>query len=349
MSAAPLKNLVSEAVAKAGNAAAARKSSPDDVPEVSAEAAAEPLERDQAGALRESEAEELRAALAQSFGVPRHAEQPGSPDGELGSGGGANGKVIAFLHVTGGAGATTVAVNTACALSEPGAAVGCGLIDLDLQFGSVAGYLDMPSTSSLQSLIDDPLRLQRVPFGQMFAAHSSGVQVMTAPRSPVALQALQPAAVSALLEASKYRFRNVVIDMPVAICAFTETVLNMASQVYLVTPMNVAAAQRLARFFHLLHQHDLGHLPVGIVVNRALKSGKAGTIPAAQFEAAVGREVNHSIPEEYPLVQQSQNQGTPAIVLGPRSAFAQAIREIAAGETGGSLLARPRRSLFGRL
>ena len=183
----------------------------------------------------------------------------------------------------------------------------------------------------------------------MLVAHSSGLQVLTAPRAPVPLHAYQPRTISSLLEAAKARFRFVVVDMPVALASWTDVVLSMAEQIYLVTPMSVPAAHNLARLLLLLRQHDLTHLPIKIVVNREVKGGKNGAVDANQFKQAIGRAIDHRVPEDFSLIQQSHNQGTAAVRLAPKSRFAQAISEIAAMESGGTLLAKPQRGFFGRL
>jgi pilus assembly protein CpaE len=262
--------------------------------------------------------------------------------------GGTPGRVIVFMHVTGGAGATTLAVNTASALNEA-SPQSCCIIDLDVQFGGVASLLDLTCTSALQALIDDPRRIERLRFEQMLVAHATGLHVLTAPRAPVPLHAFQPQTISSLLDAARARFRFVVVDLPVSLASWTDVVLGVAAQIYLVTPMSVPAAHNLARLLLLLRQHDLTHLPIRVVVNREVKAGRNGALDAAQFKMAIGRSIDHRIPEDYSLIQQSHNQGTAAVRLAPKSRFAQAIGEIAAAESGGLLLAKPQRGLFGRL
>lgn len=265
--------------------------------------------------------------------------------------GGSTGSVVVFMHVTGGAGATTCAVNAAYALSESAASRGCCLLDLDLQFGSAANLLDMACSSSMQELMNDPARLDRLMLESLMIRHPTGLQVLTAPRAPVPLSGLRSTTVSELLRLAKGRFAHVVVDLPVALAPWTDVVLRMATQIYLVTPMTVPAAHRLARLLSSMRQQDLGHLPLKVVVNRADSAGKGGAIAPSQFTKAIGRPVDHVIPNDYGLILQSHNQGTPASRLKPQGRFAQAIKDMLSADMGASAFVQPSRkfALFGRM
>jgi len=282
---------------------------------------------------------EAREVFSRLAGLPRGEES------------GSTGSVVVFMHVTGGAGATTCAVNAAYALTESGASRGCCLVDLDLQFGSAANLLDMPCSSSMTDLMSDPARLDRLMLESLMVRHPTGLQVLTAPRAPVPLSGLRSTTVSELLRLAKARFAHVVVDLPVALAPWTDVVLRAATQIYLVTPMTVPAAHRLARLLSLMRQQDLGHLPLKVVVNRGDSAGKGGAIAASQFTKAIGRSIDHVIPNDYGLVLQSHNQGTPASRLKPQGKFAQAIKDMLSADMGASAFAQTSRkfALFGRL
>lgn len=262
--------------------------------------------------------------------------------------GGPRSNVIVFAHVAGGAGATTFAVNSAFALAETGGGRGCCLLDFDIQFGSAGNLFDLTFASPVQELLDDPTRLDRLMFEGMLAQHD-GVQVLTAPRFPLPLNGFKPSTVSEVLQLAKNQFSYVVVDLPVALAPWTEVVLRSASQIYLVTPMTVPAAHRLSRYLGLMRHEELGHLPIKIVVNRFNSSGKGAAIALSQFTKAIGRPVDHLVPNDYELVLQSHNHGQPAMRLKPQSAFAQSIHKMLAEDLGVSQLAPSGRrfSLFG--
>src|SRR5712671_4540158 len=146
----------------------------------------------------------------------------------------AMGKMVVFMHVSGGAGATTLAVNAGSALAKAQNSKGAALIDLDIQFGNAATLLDLPATSPVQDFIDDPLRLDEQMLESMMLKHPSGLSVLTAPRTLLPFNAYASEGIRNMLELAKRRFGHVVLDLPVALAPWTDAVLRSASVIYLV-------------------------------------------------------------------------------------------------------------------
>ena len=64
------------------------------------------------------------------------------------------GKVVTFLHAGGGAGATTLAVNFACAAQEENEDASVCILDFDVQFGQVAINMDLKSSHGVLDVLD---------------------------------------------------------------------------------------------------------------------------------------------------------------------------------------------------
>jgi pilus assembly protein CpaE len=238
------------------------------------------------------------------------------------------GGAIAFMHVTGGAGATTLAINTASLLAANSKAGETCLLDFDIQYGNVASLLDLQSLSPIAELIDDPGRLDREMLENMVVPHATGVKVLTAPKHPFPLNAYSSETVGKILDIAKKRFAHVIVDLPVALTTWTDIVLKEAEIVYLVCNPNVASVHRLAQFMWILEQEDLNQLPIRILLNRNNFIARSGDISVGQFEGAVGRSVSHVIPNDYALVAQSHSEGRPAVTLRPNSKFTESIASL---------------------
>jgi pilus assembly protein CpaE len=257
------------------------------------------------------------------------------------------GKAIAFMHLSGGAGATTLAVNAAVALSRMPRAKQTCLIDLDIQFGNAASLLDLPSTSPVQELLDDPARLDEAMLESMMLRHQTGLQVLTAPRALMPLTAYGSEGVRNLVTVAKRHFSFSVIDLPVALAPWTDSVLKSASVIYLVTAVSVPSAHRMVKFLDLLHQEGVREIPLKVVANRHHRAHKRGNeITVAQFEKATGRKVDYMIPNDYSLISLSHGQGRPAVRLQPNSTFTTALVEMLRADLGQEVLEQPKRSLF---
>ena len=257
------------------------------------------------------------------------------------------GKAIVFMHLSGGSGATTLAVNTACALARsPHTKQSC-LVDLDLQFGNAASLLDLPSTSPVQEFIDDPTRLDESMLESMMLRHQSGLQVLTSPRTLMPLTAYGADGIRNLIDVARRNFEYVIVDLPVVLAPWTDSVLKSASVIYLVTSLSVPSAHRVTKFLDLLREEGVKDLPLKLVANRHHRAGRHGNdITVVQFEKATGRKVDFTIPNDYSLISLSHGQGRPAVRLKPNSPFTVALTEMLGAELGKEALTQPKRSLF---
>ena len=258
-----------------------------------------------------------------------------------------HGKAIAFMHLSGGVGATTLAVNSACTLARRRGSPGTCLLDLDIQFGNAASLLDLSVVSPIEDLIDDPKRLDARMLDSMMPRHASGVRILTAPRTLLPSHAYGIEAVTTLIDTAKREFDFVVLDLPVALAGWTDAVLRSASVIYLVTSLTVPSAHRLIKFLELLREEGITQLPLRIVVNRHHSGPARGhDISLSQFEKATGRKPDHLIPNDYSLISLSHGQGKPAVLVRPKSAFSQSLTKMLSAEFGERPSDAPRRRWF---
>lgn len=130
------------------------------------------------------------------------------------------GSVIAVAKARGGVGATTLATNLAFALRGPTRRFGKGvpravvLLDLDVQFGTVAGFVDVAPNEALFRMALDGIEPDSFFVEQSVEVAPSGLSVLAAPEGFMPLGALQPAQIAGLITALRARFDFVVIDLP---------------------------------------------------------------------------------------------------------------------------------------
>src|ERR1700728_1797648 len=95
-------------------------------------------------------------------------------------------QIFNFLPAVGGAGVTTLAVQTAMLLLNSGARnkpSPC-LVDLDFQHGACCDYLDIEPRLNLNEIEPRPERLDRQLLEVMISQHPSGLAVIAAPHPP---------------------------------------------------------------------------------------------------------------------------------------------------------------------
>jgi pilus assembly protein CpaE len=243
----------------------------------------------------------------------------------------ARGRVLTFSRASGGAGATTLAVNVAHALaqSQRRAQAKVCVIDLDLHFGAVALQLDLSPTAGLLDIARVPDRLDAALFASSLVEHHSGVRVLTAPSTAMPLDALKPDLVAALLELARAEFDYVIVDLPIALTNWTETVLSRSDLVYLVTQLNVPAVRLLRRLLDIIEEVGLYNLPVQLVLNRAQGSFRWGAgVRRRQAEKALGRPFDYRISDQFHVLVDAANRGTPVLDVRRYSRFGRQLRSL---------------------
>lgn len=258
-------------------------------------------------------------AIVRDYGAPKVAEPSEDNDTRL----------IVFIHAAGGAGATTLAVNTAVQLHErikDGRGGAC-LIDFDVQFGDAHLHLDLNLQSRMLDVLNTPERLDRRMLDDLMINTPSGLKVLTSPETPMPLDGFSPGTIDRILSLARRRYRYVVVDMPASLSHWTETVLHKADHIFLVTQVNVPALRATRRLLDTIRDERVTRAPITIVANRY--GGKAGNrLPLQQAARAIDREIEVVMPDDYALVMESLDQGVPVSMLRPGSKLSKAIAEM---------------------
>ena len=121
-------------------------------------------------------------------------------------------RIVVIFSPKGGAGTTTIAVNTATALAmrRPGAVA---LIDLDLQWGQVSTHLDLKPTLTLAELSQDEQALAEPELLRTYVTSGpSGLAVFCAPRRPDQAALVSASQVERTLRGAASLFETVVVD-----------------------------------------------------------------------------------------------------------------------------------------
>ncbi|MBY6162980.1 AAA family ATPase [Mameliella alba] len=241
-------------------------------------------------------------------------EAPGtSPEGVKLSGGG-DGVLIAVHGLAGGVGTTTVAVNLAYELATSGKEKNpkvC-LIDLGLQFGSVATYLDLPRREAVYETLSDIEAMDGDSFGQALVSFEDKLQVFTAPSDILPLDIIGPAEVKRLLDITRDHFDYVIVDMPSTVVQWTETVLSEAQLYFALIELDMRSAQNTLRLKRALQSEDLPFDKIRFVLNRAPKfTDLQGKSRVKRLADSLGISLDVQLPDGGRTVMQACDHGLP--------------------------------------
>jgi pilus assembly protein CpaE len=243
-----------------------------------------------------------------------------------------SGVVIPIYSMAGGAGGTTLAVNLAWELANLSrdAAPRVCLIDLGLQFGSVATLLDLPRREAVLELLSNTEGLDGDAFEQALQTHADRLHVFTAPSDLVPLDLIDSKDVDRLIETARAGFDYVLIDMPPAMADWGEAVLNAAHVCFAVLGLDMRAAQNTLRVKRVLTSEGLPFHKFRFVLNRA--PGFAdfqGRSRVRRLAESLGISIEIQLPDGGKPVADAADEGVPLAEAAPKNALRKEIAKLA--------------------
>lgn len=244
------------------------------------------------------------------------------------------GQVIAISKARGGIGATTLAVNLADQLCGKKKRFGKSetrkvvLVDLDLQFGAVAGFLDLQTNEALYSLARDRIEPDSVFLQQSVVTTPSGLAVLAAPDGFMPLNALQPDQVRLLISRLRQMFDIVVIDLPPAMVDWLTPVLEAANKVLIVSGTSVPFVQQTRRLIDFFKDQNPS-LQIEVVIGQE-KKPLLRSRRHTEAAKALQTEFRHWLPHDPRSAEEAMDRGRPLSETASGSPLTKEIAQIAA-------------------
>jgi pilus assembly protein CpaE len=222
-------------------------------------------------------------------------------------------QIFTFLPAVGGAGVTTLAVQTAMLLLNSGTrgkSATC-LVDLDFQHGACADYLDIEPRLNLSEIEPRPERLDRQLLEVMLSQHPSGLAVIAAPNRPAEMRSFDPDMVTRLLDLVSSHFDYVVFDMPRTWFSWTDSVLLGSNKLFIVSETTVPGLRQAKQLVNAIRER-LGDEPKPqVIINRFVGKMFSSGLRRTDIEQAIGDAFLACIPNDYALVREAIDRGVP--------------------------------------
>jgi pilus assembly protein CpaE len=228
-------------------------------------------------------------------------------------------QIYTFIPAVGGAGVTTLAIQTALLLFNSGqrARPSTCLVDLDFQHGACADYLDLEPRLELKEIEHRPERLDRQLLEIMLSHHSSGIEVIAAPHRPAEMRSFDPDMVTRLLDLVSSHFDYVVIDMPRTWFSWTDSVLLGTNKLFIVSEMTVPSLKQARGLVGAIRER-LGDGPQPqVIVNRFEQRMFEAGLKKSDVEQALGDDFAGTVPNNYRLVREAIDRGVPIDEVKP--------------------------------
>jgi pilus assembly protein CpaE len=239
-------------------------------------------------------------------------------------------QIYTFLPAVGGAGVTTLAVQTAMLLlnsSSRGKPSTC-LVDLDFQHGAVADYLDLEPRLNLAEIEPRPDRLDRQLLEVMLSHHASGLAVVAAPNRPAEMRSFDPEMVTRLLDLVSANFEYVVFDMPRTWFSWTDSVLLGSNKLFIVSEATVPGLRQGKQLVAAIRER-LGDGPKPqVIVNRFHQRMFSSGLSLKDLQQSLGDAFSSVIPNDYQLVREAIDRGVPLDDVKPGNKITAQLRQL---------------------
>ena len=247
-----------------------------------------------------------------------------------------SGEVITVCGARGGLGATTLAVNLAARLAALGSRT--ALVDLDLQRGDVAAFLNLTPTESLAALAAARDGVDEVLLQTVLVRHGSGVVVLPAPPQIEDAESIDAADVDTALRLVSAEFRFTVVDTPRVVGTSLLTAAERSDRLLLLSDLSVPGVRAARRLLELLMRLGLQGDQIDLVVTRVVP----GPVSLTEIASALGREPVAVIPRDEAAACDAMNAGVP--LNGRQSGLTLAVSALAARLAGVQSTPKPARS-----
>ena len=244
------------------------------------------------------------------------------------------GVVLAVQGLAGGTGATTFAVNLAwelCNVAKKGKPEPrvC-IIDLDLQYGSVSTFLDLPRREAVFELLSDTEAMDGDSFTAAMIGFEEKLQVLTSPADMLPMDLVGSEDINRLIGTARQQFDYVVIDMPRTLVQWTEAVLNSAHVYFALLELDMRSAQKALRLRRALQAEYLPFQKLRFALNRAPGfTDLSGKSRVKRMAESLGISIDLLLPDGGKQVTQGADHGLPLALSAAKNPLRKEIAKLA--------------------
>ena len=221
------------------------------------------------------------------------------------------------------------------------------MIDFDLQFGSIATYLDLPRKEAVLEILTDTAAIDADSLMKSMLTFNDKLHVFTAPADMLPLEMVSPEDIGRILDTAQANFDFVVVDMPSTVVAWTEAVLTRSHVYFALLELDLRSAQNILRFIRALKAEALPHDKVRYVLNRAPKftdlSAKARVKRMAE---SLDIDIEVQLPDGGEQVTQANDHGLPIAESAGKNPLRKELQKLAKSLVRPEQVCRNRKGLI---
>ena len=237
------------------------------------------------------------------------------------------GRTIAFIGARGGAGASSVAHNTAFAMSER-IGVNTVIVDYDLPFGTSGLNFNQDPFGGVADALSQPERLDATLLDRMMVRCTDRLSLFAAPATLDTDWEIRPDAFDEVTSRIRTTAPFVVLDLPHLWSRWMREQLIAADEVVLVATPDLASLRNAKNLVDLIRQARPNDAPPRVILNQVGMPGRP-EIPAKEFGQALGIHPSLSIPFDAKVFGSAANNGQMVLDTAAKTKAAEAFETLA--------------------
>ena len=247
---------------------------------------------------------EETAALEEAF---RSALRRAADKVEAAGGGGRHSRVLSFFGAKGGAGTTTLAVNSAIEIARLSNRPTL-IVDLHQFLGEVALFLGVRPRFTLLDALDNLHRIDAEFLRELVARHKSGLDILAGSEQVDRPGAHDAAALEQLLQVLGRTYAFIILDAGSLTSGCADVAVYTADTIYLVANPDVPSIRNTQRMVDRMCQLGASKDRVRVILNRM---SEQHLLAPTQIETALGQSIHQVFPSDYSTVSAALNSGVP--------------------------------------
>lgn len=229
----------------------------------------------------------------------------------------------AVVSASGGAGATSIAISMAQTLAKPRGKVkpSVALFDLDFSTGNCGYVLNQPNAFGLDSVIDNPARIDAEFVNIIRQQHSGHFDIFSFKRPEVVTEARSSELVLRMLDAVSVQHEHTVLDVPYYETSWKAEVLSAVNSITIVTEMNLPSLKHAKELLERIRALRTDKFTASIVVNKYESSWLGAAVGAKSVKDLFGDIPVYWFHRDAPTLREAFDRGVLPAEVNLRSKF----------------------------
>ncbi len=234
------------------------------------------------------------------------------------------GIVCSFTSMVGGVGVTSLTANLGLALQAMHQRV--ALVDLDMQSGGMAVFLNVDPEMNIMPLTRLDRKLDSIQLESVLTKHPSGLYLLAAPKRIEECELVSDLVVGTVLDLMRQLFDYVLVDCGDHVDENVVAAWERSEQLYYVLNQSIAAARCAWRFVDLFERLGLPMLEPRFVLDQYLA---AHPLTEKAIEATLAKPIFAKIPLDQRTFETIEMKAVSLFQTAPNSPSARAVLELA--------------------